>query len=173
MPSKRKKEDYGNIYRDRVPLEDDYETVSVWSASRGPNGYAKGLPRVYLPSAWTAGAAWAPEDSLEYSLDEDDAWFDEALEADVGDVMDGIAAKPKQKKSSKQVSQVTLVTEILCELTFSIHFAGATPRILEGKLARAVSRRATSVGGSGGFCSRPMLSRLHLARIPGAFGGRV
>lgn len=113
MSSKRARPNYGSAYRDRIPLEDDYETVNVRSGScAGPNGHPKDSAKTYVHSAWTIGTSWAPEDNYEYSLDTNDGWFDEALEAEVGDVMDGITVVPKQKKPRKEasVSGVTRLT---------------------------------------------------------------
>ena len=105
MSSKRAKRNNGSVYRDRIPLEDDYESVSVRTGSRaGPNGYWKDSAKTYVRSAWTVGTNWAPEDDYEYALDEDDVWFDEVLEVDVGEVLDTVAVAPKQKKPQKEAS---------------------------------------------------------------------
>ena len=101
---KRSKNAYGCSTRKRLPLEEDFETVIFRTASRtGPNGHPKELASSYVRSAWTVGTSWAPEDNYEFALDADEEWFDEVL---VGDVMDEIAAVPKQKKlrSSASVS---------------------------------------------------------------------
>lgn len=105
MSSKRAKRNNGGTYHDRIPLEDDYDSVNVRSGScAGPNRHPKDSAKTYVRSAWTIGTSWAPEDNYEYALDADDGWFDEALEADVGDVMDGIPVVPKQKKPRKEAS---------------------------------------------------------------------
>lgn len=59
-------------------------------------------------TTWTIGSAWAPEDDPELDLDSDDGWYDEAMEADIGDLMDGNiqqeSAKPKARRSQASVS---------------------------------------------------------------------
>ena len=105
MRSKRAKRNDGRVYHERIPLEEDFESVNVWSSScAGPNGHPKDSATTYVQSAWTIGTSWAPEDDYEYSLDADDGWFDEVVEADVCDVMEDIAAAPKQKKRRKEAS---------------------------------------------------------------------
>lgn len=102
MAPKRARNDYGGSYRDRLPLEEDFETVNVRTGScAGPNKHPKDSGRSYVRSAWTVGTSWAPEESYEYALDADDGWFDEVLE---GDVMDEIIVVPKQKKQRSLAS---------------------------------------------------------------------
>ena len=105
MRSKCAKRNDGRVYHERIPLEEDYEIVSIRSGScAGPNGHPKDSASTYILSAWTIGTSWAPEDDYKYSLDADDGWFDEAVEADVGDIMEGIAAAPKKKRQQKEAS---------------------------------------------------------------------
>lgn len=102
--SKRQKSQYGGSYRELIPLEEDFETVNFRTGScAGPNNHPKESERLHLRSAWTVGTSWAPEESFEYSLDADNEWFDEVLEADLGDVI-GATTAPKQKKKRSQVS---------------------------------------------------------------------
>lgn len=103
--SKRQRSQYGGSHRELVPLENDFETINFRTGScAGPNGHPKESGRSYVASVWTVGNSWAPEESYDYSLDANDGWFDEVLEADVADVMEAAVA-PKQKiKTRSQVS---------------------------------------------------------------------
>ena len=90
----------GRVYRDRIPLEEDFEVVRVQTVSRsGPNHITVETGRTSLPSPWTIGSSWAPEDNLEFSLDPDDGWYNEALEADIVDTEDkDVVIHEKKKK---------------------------------------------------------------------------
>ncbi|KJA18008.1 hypothetical protein HYPSUDRAFT_115767, partial [Hypholoma sublateritium FD-334 SS-4] len=94
----------GGSYHDRIPLEDDYEVLKARTVSSGPNNMPIETATSILPLTWTFGNSWAPDDDLEYSLDPDDGWYDEVLEADVGDVMEKVMmAKGKKKRSEASV----------------------------------------------------------------------
>ena len=97
--SKRQRSQYGGSHRELIPLEEDFETVNFRTAScTGPNNHPKESERSYIHSAWTVGSSWAPEENFEYSLDDDPGWYDEVLEADIGDVMQATVAPKKKKK---------------------------------------------------------------------------
>lgn len=99
----RNRERVGGSYHDRIPLEDDFETVQARTASLTSRGAAVDLDVSSLPSPWTVGSSWAPEESYEFSLDPDDGWYDEAIEANIGDVMENVIS-PKLKKRRTHVS---------------------------------------------------------------------
>lgn len=103
--SKRNRAHFGGTYHDRIPIEDDYETVQAHTASRTASTHtaALDLGNFAVPSPWTIGTSWAPEERDDFCLDPNDEWYDEAVEADVGDVMDDIVA-PKAKKKRSQAS---------------------------------------------------------------------
>ncbi len=92
----------GRVYRDRIPLEEDFEVMRFRTASRsGPNNITIETGRTSLSSPWTIGSSWAPEDSLEFSLDPDDGWYNEALEADIVDTEDkDVVIHEKKKRPS-------------------------------------------------------------------------
>ncbi|KJA13849.1 hypothetical protein HYPSUDRAFT_209191 [Hypholoma sublateritium FD-334 SS-4] len=95
----------GRVYRDRIPLEEDFEVIRVRTASRsGPNKTTIETGRISIPSPWTVGCSWAPEDDPEFSLDPDDEWYNEALEADIVDTEDTDVVIPKKKKKRSQLS---------------------------------------------------------------------
>lgn len=79
------------VYRDRIPLEDDYEVVQARTSTLSGQGR---LPTDSIRSSlkgrttWTVGTSWAPEDDPELDLDPSDDWYDEAMGADVGDILD-------------------------------------------------------------------------------------
>ena len=102
-PSKRSKIRIG-IYRDEIPLEDDFEIIKARTASlKGPNNTASISEQYSVNLPWTLGTSWAPEESREYSMDPDNGWFDEELEADVGDIMAHVSL-PKKKRHHGQAS---------------------------------------------------------------------
>lgn len=76
--------------------------VSARTASlSGPNSLPMTTDRSSASSSWTFGDSWAPEESYEFSLDPDDAWYDEALDADIGAVMEELAIPPRRRKRSE------------------------------------------------------------------------
>ena len=101
--SKRNTVHFGGAYWDRIPLEEDFESIQAHTASRVPFNQAAANQRIFsVPSPWTIGSSWAPEESTEFSLDPTDEWYDEALEADVADVMDILQDSLKKKKKRKR-----------------------------------------------------------------------
>lgn len=101
-PSRPSKVRFGGSYHDRIPLEEDFETVSVRTASlSGPNSFPMTTDRSSVSSSWTFGDSWAPEDSQEFSLDPDQGWYDEAVDADIGDVMEGLEIPPRRRNRSQ------------------------------------------------------------------------
>lgn len=137
-PAKRSKSGFGGVYRDQIPLEEDFEVIQVRTASlTGPNYTATSSDLFSVNLPWTRGTDWAPEESHEFSLDPDDNWFDEALEADVADVMANVLL-PKAKKVRSQASvrnlfKLVLISSELCS-------TDTAKRILEGKRPRSVPR---------------------------------
>lgn len=104
------------VYRNRIPLEDDFEVVQARTSSLvGQGRLPKDSTRSDLrgKTTWTVGSSWAPEDDPELSLDPNDEWFNEAIEADVGDIIDGstppklTSAKQKVKRSLASVRYLT------------------------------------------------------------------
>lgn len=57
-------------------------------------------------TTWTEGESWTPEDDHELALDADDEWYEEEMDADVGEVMDRpiIEGPPPTKKKRSQAS---------------------------------------------------------------------
>lgn len=102
-PSKRSRFRYGGSYHDRIPIEEDFEIVHARTASLTSRNAAVDTERDALRSSWTVGSSWAPEESFEYSLDPNDGWYDEALYANVEDVMENILI-PKAKKKRSHAS---------------------------------------------------------------------
>lgn len=103
--SKRRRAHFGGTYHDRIPIEDDYETVQAQTASRTAFNHtaAVDLGNFSVPSPWTVGSSWAPEERDDFCLDPNNEWYDEAVEADIGDVMEEIVT-PKAKKKRSQAS---------------------------------------------------------------------
>lgn len=99
----------GGSYHDRIPLEDDFEVLKARTVTSGPNNIPIEAVQLIPSSTWTFGSSWAPDDDLEYSLDPDDGWYDEVLEADVGDVMEEAMAPRKKKKRSEASVCIFLV----------------------------------------------------------------
>lgn len=105
-PNKRQRLQTGCVYRDRIPLESDFEIVQARTASRlGPNKLLVETNKTSFPSSWLVGSSWGPEDNLEYSLDPDNEWYDEVLEADVVEALNlGDAVLPGNKKKRSHIS---------------------------------------------------------------------
>lgn len=105
--SKRNTVHFGSAYRDRIPLEEDFEVVQARTTSRVPFNHVAADRRSFsVPSPWTAGSSWAPEENTEFSLDPNGDWYDEALEADIPGVMQviqipGIPTGRKRRKRSQ------------------------------------------------------------------------
>ena len=95
----------GHVYHDRIPIENDFEVVQARTAScSGPNNLLVETERFSFAPSWNIGASWAPEDNLEFSLDPDDGWYDEVLEAEVADTMKETIVPGKKKKKRSQIS---------------------------------------------------------------------
>lgn len=113
--SRRRTTQFGGSYHDRIPLEDDYEVVQARTASLTSRNGTINTPVSSLPAQWTIGSDWAPEESYEFSLDPDDEWFDEALDANVEDIMEEITIpKAKNKRSEASVSSGIIYHIISC-----------------------------------------------------------
>ncbi len=101
----------GRVYRDRIPLEEDFEVMRFRTASRsGPNNITIETGRTSLSSPWTIGSSWAPEDSLEFSLDPDDGWYNEALEADIVDTKIRTWLSTRRRKGQASVRRMLGLT---------------------------------------------------------------
>lgn len=102
--AKRVKSQFGGSYRDRIPLDDDFDIVKARTeAISGPTYLPAQAGRSVWSSSWTIGASWAPEESFEFSLDPDHAQYDAVVDADLADVMDELVA-PKKKGKRSQAS---------------------------------------------------------------------
>lgn len=102
-----------NVHMDRIPLEDDFEVVQARTSSlRGPGHLPTDSARWPMKghTSWTVGDTWAPEDDLELALDPHDGWFDEEMEADIGEVMDmpTVDVNRKQRRKKSHISVTTL-----------------------------------------------------------------
>lgn len=103
-PSKRTRAQFGGTYRDRIPLEEDFEVVKARTASlSGPNSLPMQTEYSSIGASWSIGTEWAIDDSHEYSLDPHNGWYDEALEVDIGDLIEELAGT-KAKKTRSQAS---------------------------------------------------------------------
>ena len=117
-PSRPSKVRFGGSYHDRILMEDDYETVSARTGSlSGPNNFPMTTERLSLSSLWTFGDSWAPEDSQEFSLDPDQAQYDETIEADVADVMEKLMKPPRQENRS-QASVCLILSQYISLIIF-------------------------------------------------------
>lgn len=137
--SRRKRDNFGGSYHDRIPIEDDYETVQAQTASRSAFNHtaALSLDNFSVPSPWTVGSSWAPEEREDFCLDPNDEWYDETVEAEIGDVMEEMAApKAKKKKKRSQASVRPYNLTIASSLTY---FLGKAKCILEGEHPQLIS----------------------------------
>lgn len=106
-----------NIHRDRIPLDDDFEIIQARTSSlSGPGRLPFDSARSPLKgrTTWSIGSSWAPDDDPELDLDPDDAWYDQEMEADVGEVIDlppvELNTRPKKKKSQASVRHFAQLT---------------------------------------------------------------
>lgn len=129
---KRTQANTGAVYHDRIPMEDDYETVQAHTASRTAFNHtaALDLGDYSVPSPWTVGTSWAPEERDDFCLDPNEEWYDETVEAEIGDVMEKMEA-PKAKL--KKRSQASVCLYHLTMLRFLTYFLAQAKRILEGE----------------------------------------
>ena len=88
-------------YRDRIPLDDDYEIIH----SRSSHLTSRNIPVDSARSpmkgrtSWTVGNRWAPDDDEELALDETDAQYNAQISADVFDsVATSVDERPKRKR---------------------------------------------------------------------------
>lgn len=93
---------------DRIALQDDYEVLQARTSSLGSRGQIFETPKSPMKgrTAWTVGEDWTPEDNHELALDDDDGWYKEEMDADVGEVMDRpiVEKEPPMKKKRSQAS---------------------------------------------------------------------
>lgn len=108
-PAKKPRTSRPEVYRDAVPVFQDFDTVLSTEASVSRRG---NLIQATRPPArttepvlgvWETVVNWEPVDDPEYALDPDGEWYDEALEADV---MAEKPVKPKAKRSMTSVSDI-------------------------------------------------------------------
>lgn len=113
--SKRVKSQFGGTYRDRIPLDDDFDIVKARTeAVSGPTYLPAQAGRSVWSSSWTIGESWAPEESFEFSLDPDHAQYDAVVDADLADVMEELVAPKKKGKRS----QASVCRPCFCILNF-------------------------------------------------------
>ena len=109
---KRKRQPIGGPhYDDRIPLEDDFEVVHARTVSLTSRKTAIDSEISMVSSPWTVGSSWAPEDNLEFSLDPDAGWYDEAVEANIEDLIEHWKlpkAQPKKRKTHVSVCESPL-----------------------------------------------------------------
>ncbi len=116
--SKRRRDNFGGTYHDRIPIEDDYETVQAQTASRTAFNHtaAVDLDSFSVPSPWTIGSSWAPEERDDFCLDPDNEWYDETVEAEIGDVMKEMETPKVKKRSQASVGWYNLTMLILSHI---------------------------------------------------------
>ncbi len=133
----------GRIYHDLIPLEDDFEVVEARTIScSGPNGLAVETEQASYAASWNFGSSWAPEDNLDFALDPDGEWYDEALEADIADTMvDTLTSKGKKRIKRNQIS-VRLHDFPLTYLLTTVQYflSGQATCLLENARTRYLSR---------------------------------
>lgn len=72
-------------YRDRIPLEDDYEVIHARSAHLTSRNMPTDSARSPMKgrTSWTFGNLWAPDDDEELALDETDEMYNAEVAADI------------------------------------------------------------------------------------------
>lgn len=128
-PLKRSYARSGITY-ERIRLEDDYEVVHARTSSMRADGYSIETARVATENpTWNVGKSWAPADDPQLALDTDGSWYEEEMDAEIGDVMGGMDAemdapkpgpKKKKKRSEASVSGLCLVDAWASCLTYHL-----------------------------------------------------
>lgn len=86
-------------------MENDFEVIQARTAScSGPNNFLVETDHTSFATSWDYGSSWAPEDNLDFSLDPNGQWYDEALEADIANTTVDTAAPTKRKIKRTQIS---------------------------------------------------------------------
>ncbi len=91
-----------------IPLEEDFEVVRAHTASLNSRQTAIDSEMLIVPSPWTVGSDWAPEDNFEFSLDPDAGWYNEAVDANIEDLIEHWQlpkTKPKKRKTHVSVCE--------------------------------------------------------------------
>ncbi|KAF9553012.1 hypothetical protein CPC08DRAFT_646182 [Agrocybe pediades] len=141
--NKRLRRDYGGSYRDPIPVDENYSLIHVregrlhQSGNHGREFRTVDVDRVTVhPSGpWDSTTSWAPPDDPEYALDEDGAWYDEALERPV---MDELAAGVEDVLATKCCATFELLTH-LQHLVF-------TTKASTYDIYRALEKRTNNTG---------------------------
>ena len=135
--SKRNTVHFGLAYHDRVPMEEDFESVQARTATRTAfNHTAADAGSYSVPSPWTIGSVWGPEESSNFSLDPNDEWYDEALDADIGDVMERIFIKIPCMKARRKRSQASVSRWIIFKQSLFLFTLQARPHVFWKENAR-------------------------------------
>src|SRR5258705_9866491 len=83
-PPKRARLNAGNIYRDQVPVLDDFDAIHTWEGClrRMGNGVLTLTSQdvQFTSDSWKETPSWVPIDDPEYGLDPDGDWYDEVVE---------------------------------------------------------------------------------------------
>jgi len=98
-PTKRPRTDH--TYYDSVPLPQDFDFVYSSEADVRRPGHVNRTERSSQPTAvnsWNSAATWVTPDDPEFALDPDSQWYDEAVEADLGEQRERPAATSTKKK---------------------------------------------------------------------------
>lgn len=120
LPPKRSQP---HVYRDRLDLADDFEVLHSRISSTAEHGrHINDSERIPLRGTkWTIGTEWAPRDDPDLDLDTDDDEYEDAMDADLTQVVkDSEAAKIKMAEEAKAAKKKRSETSVSCEF-----FAGA------------------------------------------------
>lgn len=104
-----------HVYRDRLDLPDDFEVLHSRIASTTDRGrHANDSDRFPLRGTkWTIGTEWAPKDDPELDLDTDDDGYEDAMDADLAQVVkDSEAAKIKMAEEAKEAKKKRSETSV-------------------------------------------------------------
>ena len=107
--SKRARSQFGGFTHDRVPLEEDFDTIKARTEGKSSTTY---LPvhagKSLWNSPWTTGSSWEPEENYEFSLDPDHVQYKAVVDAELADMLEELPMKKKKKRSQASVCTLPL-----------------------------------------------------------------
>ena len=136
-------------HHDRAIIEDAFDTVRCRDETLDSRKRLQTIAdRESLPNdTWSVGESWLPEDSTEFGLDDESAWFD--------DDEDGIVhieiEPPLPTASGKKRSVVSVSLFFHPRYSIPDSPIESTTRSVDAEVPRHIFGRVDSLGWSGGF----------------------
>ena len=138
-------------HHERAPIDDDFDTI------RWRDETLDSRKRVLTTTTeresstndtWSSGDSWLPEDSTEFGLDDEPAWFDDDED---GTVHIEIEPPLQTAGGNKKRSIVSVSVSVHHQYSNSDPPIESTARSMDAEAPRHVFGRAHSLGRSGGL----------------------